>query len=591
MRVIDRIEINYFRSIYSITLSNLTDLNTFVGGNDAGKSNILKSLNLFFNNEPEVDSGFDFLRDLSRFRESEARKAKGRATIWIRVTFNNFLGWKSLPSKFSVKRSWNRYTDTPADTYPNGVEPTIIPRFLNKLAFHYVPAVRSRDIFSHYLAYLHDSLIDDEQAGVRNSASELLETINSNTQDMSHRISESLGINSRVKVPENLRDLFRALDFSTEYGEFNVPLQFRGDGIQARHIPFILDFIARHDKKYHIWAYEEPENSLEMSKAFELAQQFQNDFSEENQIFLTTHSPAFYDLGGKRSSKWLVENSGTSNHAEFRTVAEPVGTSEHADQRLGVGALISDRAREVFNERNRLQKAVDELSDRLQDAKRPQILVEGPSDSIIFQAAAEKLYPTEAPFCDFVSAEGVDNITSFIKTSARIENPGRQVTAGLVDNDRTGRGEARKFQSLKFFDGTSFRVVDKNKGVFHGILPVPDMFADLRKTIKKICGDDFDIPLCVEFMFDPATIAQARQKGVLELKPIVTQARGHELGLEIDVSANLAPQLPDGMDHFAYQVRGSCKTTFAQWTRELDAESFRNFVKPLEQIRQICGFE
>jgi hypothetical protein len=113
------------------------------------------------------------------------------------------------------------------------------------------------------------------------------------------------------------------------------------------------------------------------------------------------------------------------------------------------------------------------------------------------------------------------------------------------------------------------------------------MFAELRKNIKKLCGDDFDIPLCVEFMFDPATIAQARQEGILELKPIVTQARGHELGLEIDVSANLAPQLPDGMDHFAYQVRDSCKTSFAQWTQKLDAKSFQNFAKPLEQIRQI----
>ena len=46
--VIDKIEINYFRSIYSINMANLKDINVFIGGNDVGKSNILKALTLFF---------------------------------------------------------------------------------------------------------------------------------------------------------------------------------------------------------------------------------------------------------------------------------------------------------------------------------------------------------------------------------------------------------------------------------------------------------------------------------------------------------------------------------------------------------------
>jgi len=104
MNIIDRIEINYFRSIYTVTIKNTGDLNIFVGGNDVGKSNILRSLNLFFNNMTDLDTSHEFLSDLSRLREDEARSAKGRATIWIKVTFNNFLNWKSLPKKFSVKK-------------------------------------------------------------------------------------------------------------------------------------------------------------------------------------------------------------------------------------------------------------------------------------------------------------------------------------------------------------------------------------------------------------------------------------------------------------------------------------------------------
>jgi hypothetical protein len=173
MRIIDRVEINYFRSLYTLSISPANDINVFVGGNDVGKSNILKALNLFFNNAPDLDSPFEFVRELSRLREDEARSAKGRATVWIRITFNNFLGWKSLPQQFPIKRSWNRYSDLPLDTYPKEIPATTMGRFLNKIAFHYVPAVRGRVIFSHYLRMLRDALIDDEKAGVRAASNAL----------------------------------------------------------------------------------------------------------------------------------------------------------------------------------------------------------------------------------------------------------------------------------------------------------------------------------------------------------------------------------------------------------------------------------
>ena len=44
---------------------------------------------------------------------------------------------------------------------------------------------------------------------------------------------------------------------------------------------------------YTIWGYEEPENGLEISKAFEMAKEFA-EIAKEIQLFVTTHSPAFY---------------------------------------------------------------------------------------------------------------------------------------------------------------------------------------------------------------------------------------------------------------------------------------------------------
>lgn len=201
MKIINRIEINYFRSTYNIIINRTEDLNILIGNNDSGKSNILKALNLFFNNQTELGQNFYFHDDLTRKREQEARKVKGRATIWIKVYFNNFLNWKSLPKEFFVKKVWNRYENTPEISYPKDVSSTQIIKFLNKLSFHYIPAVRGRDIFAHFLTMLHDSLFDDEKSSLTLSTNDLIKQINESTSDMSLKINDGVGIKSSIQPP------------------------------------------------------------------------------------------------------------------------------------------------------------------------------------------------------------------------------------------------------------------------------------------------------------------------------------------------------------------------------------------------------
>lgn len=40
MNIIDSVTIRYFRSVYTLNLSNCKDLNVFSGKNDVGKSNL-----------------------------------------------------------------------------------------------------------------------------------------------------------------------------------------------------------------------------------------------------------------------------------------------------------------------------------------------------------------------------------------------------------------------------------------------------------------------------------------------------------------------------------------------------------------------
>ena len=58
--MIGKVEIQYFRSIYRVTISDINDINIFSGKNDAGKSNVLKALNLFFNNYIVYDGDYSF---------------------------------------------------------------------------------------------------------------------------------------------------------------------------------------------------------------------------------------------------------------------------------------------------------------------------------------------------------------------------------------------------------------------------------------------------------------------------------------------------------------------------------------------------
>ncbi|WP_033168634.1 AAA family ATPase [Clostridium sp. KNHs205] len=62
--LISSVQIKNFRSIRNETLK-VNNFNIFVGLNDAGKSNFLKPLNLFFNNQTDYNTPFNFSIDFS----------------------------------------------------------------------------------------------------------------------------------------------------------------------------------------------------------------------------------------------------------------------------------------------------------------------------------------------------------------------------------------------------------------------------------------------------------------------------------------------------------------------------------------------
>lgn len=582
MKIINRVEINYFRSTYNITLSNTKDLNILIGNNDSGKSNILKGLNLFFNNQTELGQKFYFHDDLTKKREQEARKAKGRATIWIKVYFNNFLNWKSLPKEFFVKKVWNRYSDTPEISYPKDVSSTQIVKFLNKLSFHYIPAVRGRDIFAHFLTMLHDALFDDERSGLTLSTNELIKQINESTSDMSIKIKDGVGIKSSIQPPTDLRVLFNALDFSTNYNEHSIPLQKRGDGIQSRHIPFILDFIAKHDEKYHIWAYEEPETSLELGAAFQLASQFNNEFSKENQIFITTHSPAFYDLDDLHITKWYISQNSTDTDAE--TSIQQVSMEDLLDQNLGIAALIAKRAREEFDKIEKLKEENKRLDHELSQKALPHVIVEGITDKTILETAFKKLFPNEKLFCEFISANGASNISPYLKSIKVLSQDASNIIIGLFDRDHEGENQLKVFKDSISIDNSIFSKISDDKPLYIGLLPQPE---EIKKICESLTSDQPKFQIPIEFMFSSELINMAIVQEILKLRDIFTCTTNPILPTKFNLTEFYKEKLPEEYHYLTQEILDNTKVEFSEWIKDKDSKYFDNFSYLFTQIKEI----
>ncbi|WP_117077472.1 AAA family ATPase, partial [Klebsiella pneumoniae] len=82
---ISKIEIFNFRSIQRMSI-DCSRLQLFVGNNDAGKSNILRALNLFFNGVTNPDEEFNFPTDYNIHSYSSAITSKKAREIKICLT-------------------------------------------------------------------------------------------------------------------------------------------------------------------------------------------------------------------------------------------------------------------------------------------------------------------------------------------------------------------------------------------------------------------------------------------------------------------------------------------------------------------------
>ena len=393
---ITSISIKNFRSIRRLNLK-VSDFNIFVGENDAGKSNVLKALNLFFNNKTDGEHNFEYNRDFTYLYPTNSKEAKA-----ITITLHFY-----VPKSFSgggtyiwTKR-WDRTgLSKDAITKQDGTLPpsrSRIPAALRKIKFRYVPAVKSADYYKTLLEDLYASVSASLDPTLEEAVKSFSDVLSSYTKHITADVFERLNLSSVLTVPTELNEIFKALIFRTNRNDksVEVPLTSRGDGIQARHIPIILKYIADEDQRSRnqgstkvttIWGFEEPENGLELSNAFSMASEF-SSYSKDVQIFLTTHSPAFYMKKGADGVNIFYVEKKTEYSEETVIVAERSNNIIAA--KMGLMPLVAPFVAEQASKLAEAQKIYNE--NYLTDV--PTILVEGPSDKLYLELAIEALSP------------------------------------------------------------------------------------------------------------------------------------------------------------------------------------------------------
>lgn len=445
--MIQGISIKNFRSLRRANIK-VDAFNIFVGMNDAGKSNILKALNLFFNDKVDSDIPFNYTRDFSYLFPPKSKEAK---KITISIQF-------SIPESFRDggvyvwTKEWNKdgkIADEILDS--DGKPPTSrsrIPAALQRIKYRYVPAVKSPDYYKALLANMYASV----SASLNSDLSEAIDTfsyaLEGYTQAITLDVSKRLKLSSHLTIPTDLQEIFKSLIFRTNRSldGITVPLTARGDGIQARHIPIILKYIAAEDQKSRnqgstkvttIWGFEEPENGLELSNAFALAEEF-IEYAQDLQIFVTTHSPAFYMKKAESGVKVFYVEKIADKSDETNIVAEKSRT-KIADA-MGLMPLVAP----FIAEQAKKLETAQEIYNRNLLTDIPTIMVEGETDVDYLKLAIHHLSPSLQQLLDdqklriIYKSDGAGTTQLCDWALAWIYSSFRSKLYILLDNDEAG---------------------------------------------------------------------------------------------------------------------------------------------------------
>ena len=519
MPKIRRVAIKNFRSITALEME-ATDLTVIVGDNDCGKSNVLRALNLFFNDETNPGTAFNFADDYNRYAESRVKRANEiEVEIDLELPFSfrenngDLIRWRKRwradglvdednywGIKLAKKKRGVGFTEAVVEIKGR----SRVPALLNRMQFEYVPAVRSAEFFRGLRGRIYKVIADTSEQIVRQSSGQFEQVISDTVSDLLNDIGAELNDDSRLSLPNDLTSIFESLDFLA--GDKSISLDNRGDGIKARYIPLILKFIAEKGQETpgisptFIWAYEEPENNLEFRRAQALADAFRKLAEDElSQVLLTTHSPIFYNMHKAPQGEVITGNICTAYHltkegsAEGTIARSAAEASVSLDEQMGAMAIIAPYIQAAQDALAEATAQAEDLKAKLDEHNQnnlPTIFIEGPTDYLVFKCLLKKFRPEQAKLVFLAeppTRAGANYVTNMLRSwEYRTKHrplADRSHAVGIVDDDDEGRRASRRFED----EGVNWRQVSLiTLDTPAHLLPAKELGIDISVTLEEL---------------------------------------------------------------------------------------------------------
>lgn len=459
------ISIKNFRSIQT-QVASIEEITTFVGQNDAGKSNILRGLNLFFNGETDHKTEYNFKSDFNINAKTYKQRAKEviielglkLPKSYRRSGFPDTVYWRKVwresgehkegeEIKYCVIKN-NRFTKK-QDFPPRSK----IKSLLENINFIYVPAIKDKHFFIDLQGKIYDVLAQTAESELHSSANSFEDKIKNEFTELLTAIDSTFNNINSISLPQNLRGIFETLEFNSN----NIPLSRRGDGVKIRHIPSMLRFIGDKSGNRHktlitpqIWGFEEPENNVEFSSCFALNKQFIDAAKHNIQVILTTHSPAIYNIGqdiegdpNLKAARFHVSKDESTGDTTLNIIDD-----ENLHQKLGfmplIAPIVAEQEKLWIEEKTKQKNIIDSLEEELKNDKKHRLFVEGKSDEGIFSKVIEVYFPElkDLLYFDLKGNNCANSATDKAKAFHLIQKHNKEENklkgALVLDNDPAG---------------------------------------------------------------------------------------------------------------------------------------------------------
>lgn len=348
MILIKKVRIVGFRSIRDDQIDNIGNFSALVGLNNSGKSNYLRAINLFFNDEIEPGVRLNMPVD---YYKPDISKRRKRKEISVEVTFElptNFKFHKRLKEvekmlnshNFTITKLWTKESSLPKFVLNNKFldfeEQQKIQQFLSLVTFRYIPnRTLPIDLIKKEHQSLRDVLIRRVSKSKPAGADEVFDKlaniskrlISGLYKDLLNKIIIPDFEDIRLDTPASFSDMVFAFGYKLKQQGFEIDDSLQGSGIQNLLMFYTLHLI---DKDYFqkfgwrqasIWGIEEPESSLHLSLAARVGSFLYDVASGPNnrlQVLATTHSEVIIQFSDQC---YYVKNTPNGSKSESKEVS------------------------------------------------------------------------------------------------------------------------------------------------------------------------------------------------------------------------------------------------------------------------------